>query len=186
MRAEPQQLLLLRSGFLGWLFLGSSLLLGSSFLLGGSLLFRSSLLSLHFLDFLSRLLSFRLLGFLCLLRFLSQLDRPINTSSRLGAAGDEGFSRQHLLDSPPHVALYLLSVVSHLVVGHDILEDGFPGGSSLLCEARDRCGYHGGEGGVGSLHGGLLRLGSLLSGSSCVGHCEIFILEEVLSVSCAG
>merc|ERR1719464_2232901 len=132
MRAKPQQLLLLRSSFLGWLFLGSGLLLGSSFLLGSSLLFRSSLLSLDFLDFLSRLLSFRLLGFLGLLRFLSQLDRPINTSSRLGATRDEGFSRQHLLDSPPHVALDLLGVVSHLVVGHDVLEDGFPGGSSFF------------------------------------------------------
>merc|ERR1719464_2070545 len=186
MRAEPQQLLFLGSSFLRWLFLGSSLLLGSSFLLGSSLLLRSSLLRLYFLDFLGRLLSFRLLGFLCLLRFLGQLDRPINTSSRLGAAGDEGFSRQHLFDSPPQVALYLLSVVSHLVVGHDILEDCFPGGSSLLCEACDRCGDHGGEGGVGSLHGGLLRLGSLLSGSCCVGHCEIFFGGGGFSVSCAG
>merc|ERR1719464_1605101 len=143
------ELLLLWGSFLGsWFFLGSSLLFRSSLLLSGSLLLRGSLLSFDLLDFLS----FGLLG---LLRFLRELHRPIDSPSGLCAARNQSFSRQHLLDRPPDVALYLLGVVSHLVVGHDVLEDGFPGGSSLLR--------------------GLLRLGGFLSWSCCVGHDDDFL-----------
>merc|ERR1719270_313914 len=44
----------------------------------------------------------------------------------------------------------------HLVVGHDVLEDGLAGGSLLVLQPLDGSGDHAGVGGVGSGLGGLL------------------------------
>merc|ERR550534_3456078 len=52
----------------------------------------------------------------------------------------------------------------HLVVGHDVLEDGLAGGSLLVLQPLDGSGDHAGVGGVGSGLGGLLGLGGLGSG----------------------
>merc|ERR1712137_568303 len=52
----------------------------------------------------------------------------------------------------------------HLVVGHDVLEDGLAGGSLLVLQPLDGSGDHAGVGGVGSGLGRLLGLGGLGSG----------------------
>merc|ERR550519_930938 len=94
-----EELLLLWSSFFGcWLFLWCGFL------------FRCSLLGLgllHLFHFLGRLLLW-LLSFLGLLWFLRQFDGTVDSSGRLSAAGNQCFGCQHLLDSPPHVALDLL------------------------------------------------------------------------------
>merc|ERR1719469_321636 len=156
---RSEELLLFGSSFLGsWLLLRGDLLLRGS-LLGLWLLHLLHLLSLNLL----RLLSLNLLG---LLWCLCELDGAIDSLSCLSAAGNQSFGCQHLLDGPPHVALDLLGVVANLVLGHDVLEDGFARGASLLGEGNDGGGDHVGCGGVGGLHGGLLGLGDF---SGCGG-----------------
>merc|ERR1711881_659968 len=141
------ELLLFGSGFLSWLLgcLLSGGLLGSFFggLLGrllssglfGSLLSGLlGLLSLGFLSFLNLLglLSFLSLGLLCLLDFLSLDWDKLEFSSSLSRSSGlrQSSLGESTLEGEADLDGGLGSV--HLVIGHDVLEDGLAGGASPL------------------------------------------------------
>merc|ERR1711881_473652 len=161
------ELLLFGSSFLSWLLgrLLSGGLLGS--LLSGLL----GLLSLGFLSLLNLLglLSFLSLGLLCLLDLLSLDGDKLEFSSSLSRSS--GLRQSSLgkstLEGETDLDGGLGSV--HLVVGHDVLEDGLAGGASPLLQSLQGGGDHC----LVRRVSGLLGRGLLLGGLSGVSHCVV-------------
>merc|ERR1711933_613387 len=149
MRLLAEDLLLLGGGLLGGLLGGGLLGLLGSGLLGGLRLLGSGLLGLLGLG----LLSCGLLG--------GQLEASCSLLAS-GGGGHDLLGCDHLPQGELDADAGLGGV--HLVVGHDVLEDGLAGGSLLVLQPLDGSGDHAGVGGVGSGLGGLLGLGGLGSG----------------------